>query len=173
MRFPRTILGLVAGAAATALTLGALVTEPIVRGELAYPLGPLEGFRGGAFTVDPSGPPVNLHEVAARARSELPDSVVLVFDTFDDEDRSLVIGPVADDWNLDRLVRWRDTGRLPLLGPDPIGLGRSKPDFFSAPRRGHDLAVAAAAIALVAAAWLVIVAARRHVAAPAASAAER
>jgi len=155
-------LAILGVAATAALTLGALVTEPIVRRELAYPLGPLEDFRGGAFTIDPNGPPVNLHDVAARARSEFPDSVVLVFDAFDDDDPSLVIGPVAEDWNLDRLVRWRDAARLPLLGPDPIGLGMSKPDFFSAPRRGHDLAVAAAALGLVAVAEVAIVAARRR-----------
>lgn len=162
MRFPQTILGLAAVAATAALTLGMLAAEPLVRGEMAYPFGPLDRFRGGAFEVDPNAPAVDLQEIAARARRELPGSIALVFEAEEGAGPMLVVGPVGDEWNLDRLERWRNAARLPLLGPDPIGLGMSAPDFFSAPRRRHDMTVAIAAIGLVAATGLAIRGARRY-----------
>jgi hypothetical protein len=144
-------------ALAGAMTVAALAAEPRVRRDLSWPLAPLNDWRGGAFRADPESSSVDLDALAVKARHDLPGCVAFV-DKMDDEP-ILVVGPRAGSWDLGPLERWRDGARLPLLDPDPIGLSESTPSWFSAPRRGHDLAVAGAAIVVTA---LIVLATRRR-----------
>jgi hypothetical protein len=144
-------------ALAAGMTVAVLAAEPRVRKGLSWPLAPLNDWRGGAFRADPESSSVDLDALADKARRDLPGCVAFV-DEMDDEP-ILVVGPRAGSWDLGPLERWRDHARLPLLDPDPIGLSESTPPWFSALRRGHDLAVAGAA-AVVAA--LIALATRRR-----------
>lgn len=137
-------------AAGAALALGALAAEPHVRADLRWPLAPLSA-RGGSFEARP-GANVDLDDAAASARAALPDHAAIVVDWGDAQ--RLFVARVEGDTSPVELRAWRDASGLALAGPDEASFGGSAPDWFSAPRRGHDLAVTGSA--LLAAAALVL-----------------
>jgi hypothetical protein len=135
-----------AGVLAAGLYVATLGSESLALGKRSWPYGPVS-IRGGAFTVR-EGAALDLDDAAAQARRALPGYVVLVTDW--SEEAMLVVGREDDGARASELRRWRDASGLPIEGPQPISMGRSAADWFSAERRGHDVAVAGASLALAA-----------------------
>lgn len=130
------------------LTVAALAAESLARRDLAWPLAPLNNWRAGAFRPAPDSASVDLDALADKARRDLPGFIAFVDDV---DGEMLVVGPRDGSWNMAPLLRWRDQEGLPLLDPDPIGLGSSAPDWFSPARRAHDLEIAGGAMVVSAA----------------------
>ncbi len=152
-----------------ALAVGALAAESRLRPRAQWPYAALRNLQGGAFRPAP-GAACDLDALAAQARRELPGYTVLVESHFDTPE--LVIGRTNGGFDLTPLVAWRDRGGLPLEAPREISMGCSAPDWFSAPRRTHDMVVAGTAcvLALGLLGFATVAAERRRDASPAAPA---
>jgi hypothetical protein len=134
-------------AAGAVVTLAALGVEPAVRGDPPWPIGPLS-ISGGVFRPRP-GRTVDLDEAAESARRALPGHEAVVLDW--SSEPMLIVGRVDGPTQPQPLRDWRDASKLPLDGPDEASFGRTSPDWFSRPRRGHDAAFALVALAVSAA----------------------